>query len=144
MARRLSGLLAAALAAAHVMEAIAMMTPEEYRKAREDAEFHLQLEVKKMTPPERTPGLCAVEGTVARVFRGKLAPGTPMKLVVSCKRRDERARPGGEHWIFTEDLAGARFLEAYVNREAQGYAIAAWQSAIIAAPSDRPQFSGKD
>lgn len=144
MARRLSGLLAAALAAAHVLEATAMMTPEEYRKARDEAEFHLQLEVRKMTPPERTPGQCTVEGTVARVFRGTLAPGAPMKLAVSCKRRGERARPGGEHWIALEDLAGAKFLEAYVNREGAGYAVAAWQSEIVPAPSDRPQFPGKD
>jgi hypothetical protein len=140
----LSVLLAAALAAAHVVEGLAMMMPEEYRKARDGAQFHLQLEIRKVDWPKRTPGICTVEGTVARVFRGTLAAGTPMRLALSCKRRYERAPPGGEHWTYTEDLARAKFLEAYVDRDAQGYAIAAWQSDLIGAPSDQPQFSGKE
>ena len=121
-----------------------MMTPEEYRKARDGAQYHVQLEIRRITPPARTPGLCMVEGVVVRVFRGVLAAGTPMRLALSCKRRDERAPPGGEHWTFTEDLAKAKYLEAYVNRVGAEYAIAAWQSALIAAPSDQPQFAGKD
>jgi hypothetical protein len=144
VARRLSGLLAGALAALCLAEGMAMMMPEEYRKARDGAQFHLQLEIRKVTMPARTPGICTVEGVVARVFRGALAAGTPMQLALSCKRRDERAPPGGEHWTFTEDLARAKYLEAYVNREAQGYAVAAWQSDLIATPSDQPQFSGKE
>jgi len=121
-----------------------MMAPEEYRKARDGAQFHLQLEVSKVTPPARFPGLCVVDGTVATVFRGVLAAGTPMRLEVSCKRDQDRTRPGGEHWTRWEEIERARYLEAYVNREGRGYAIAAWQSAIIAAPTATPQFFGKE
>lgn len=121
-----------------------MMTPEEYQKARADAEFHVQLEVKKVVPPARSPGICAVEGVVVRVFRGSLAAGTPMRLELSCRRKDERVRPGGEHWTSWEALEKAKFLEAYVNREGAGYAVAAWQSEIIPSASAAPQFPGKD
>ena len=121
-----------------------MMAPEEYRKARDGAQFHLQLKVSKVTPPAHFPGLCVVDGTVAAVFRGVLGAGAPMRLEVSCKRDQDRARPGGEHWMRWEELERARFLEAYVNREGGGYAIAAWQSAIIAAPTPKPRFFGKE
>ena len=141
MARRL---IAAALAAAYLVEVIAVMPPEEYRKARDGAQFHVQLEVKTVAPPARFPGECRVEGTVLRAFRGDLAAGTPMRLAIACKRREDRARPGGELWIAWEELERARYLEAYVERDGAGYAVAAWQSAIIAVPGEAPQFSGKE
>jgi hypothetical protein len=141
VARRL---IAAALAAAYLVEVIAVMPPEEYRKARDGAQFHVQLEVKRIAPPARFPGECLVEGAVLRAFRGELAAGTPMRLAISCKRREDRTRPGGELWMAWEELERAKYLEAYVDRDGAGYAVAAWQSAIIAAPSAAPQFSGKD
>jgi len=132
------------LAVALIAEGWAMMPPEEYRKARDGAQFHLQLALNKVTPPARFPGQCLVEGKVVTVFRGALAAGTPMRLEVSCKRDGDRAPPGGEFWTRWEELAQARFLEAYVNREGEGYAIAAWQSAMIGKPSAKPQFFGRE
>lgn len=136
-------LLAGSVAVAMITRGWAMMPPEEYRKARDGAQFHLQLSVAKVTPPARFPGQCIVEGKAVTVFRGALARGASMRLEVSCKRDGDRAPPGGEFWVRWEELERARFLEAYVNREGEGYAIATWQSAIIGAPSAKPQFFGK-
>lgn len=141
---RMKRMLACALALAPVTEGWAMMPPEEYRKARASAQFHVQLSVSKVTRPARFPGPCSVEGKVVTVFRGALAAGMPMRLDVSCKRDADRAPPGGEFWTRWEELERARFLEAYVNRGGEGYAIAAWQSAIIGAPGAKPQFFGKE
>lgn len=78
------------------------------------------------------------------LFRGALAAGTAMRLKVSCKRDADRAPAGGEFRTRWEEIERARFLEAYVNREGEGCAIATWQSAIIGAPGAKPQFFGKE
>lgn len=121
----------------------ALMAPEYYRQARAEAPFHLQVAIDKVTPPAQGPGNCLVEGKVAEVFKdagNKLPAGTPVSFSVACHREGEPVPIGGTMWTDTDALQSAKFIEAYLVPGVDGYAVAMWNSKIIAAPSKTPQF----
>ena len=121
----------------------ALMAPEFYRQARAEAAFHVQVAIDKVTPPAKGPGSCMVEGKVAEVFKdagNKLPAGTPVSFSVACHRAGEQVPIGGAKWTDTEALKSAKYIEVYLVPGVNGYAIAMWNSKIIAAPSKTPQF----
>jgi len=121
----------------------ALMAPEFYRQARAEAAFHVQVAIDKVTPPAKGPGSCMVEGKVAEVFKdagNKLPVGAPVSFSVACRREGEEAPIGGTMWTDTDALKSAKYIEVYLVPGVDGYAIAMWNSKIIAAPSKTPQF----
>jgi hypothetical protein len=121
----------------------ALMAPEFYRQARADALFHVQVAIDKVTPPAKGPGSCMVEGKVAEVFKdagNKLPAGAPVSFSVACHRNGEAVPIGGTMWTDTDALQSAKFIEVYLVPGVDGYAVAMWNSKIIAAPSKAPQF----
>ena len=135
---RLASLLILFATSAH-----ALMAPEFYRQARADALFHVQVAIDKVTPPAKGPGSCMVEGKVAEVFKdagNKLPAGTPVSFSVACHRKGEEVPIGGTMWTDTDALMSAKYIEAYLMPGVDGYAVAMWNSKIIAAPSKSPQF----
>ncbi len=121
----------------------ALMAPEFYRQARADAPFHVQVAIDKVTPPAAGPGNCIVAGKIAEVFRdagNKLPVGTPVSFAVACHRQSEQVPIGGAKWTETETLTSAKYIEAYLAPGVDGYAVAMWNSKVIAAPSKAPQF----
>jgi hypothetical protein len=124
-----------------VSAAEAVMPPYVYQQAREQATYHVQLAVTRVTPPAKTPGECSVAGEVVRIFRdksGELRPGTPLAFTVSCKRRGDATVVGGTLWTDRDALLRAKYLEAFLNRVEGRYEVALWQSRIIEAPTDTP------
>jgi hypothetical protein len=132
--------LALLVAATHVHAALA---PEWYRKARAEADVHVQVAVTRVEPPSPSPGACHVEGTIAAIFRdapGTLEVGAPISFPVSCMQAGDHVPVGGTIWTQIEDLQQARYIEAYLSSGPEGFRPALDQTRIIAAPSDVPQF----
>jgi hypothetical protein len=121
----------------------AVMPPEVYRKARADAPLHVQVAILDVAAPDATPGMCLVSGEVVRVFRdteGVISPGDKIEFPISCSRAGDRVPIGGVLWTDADALAAARFIEAYLAGGAPAFDVALYQSQIIAAPSETPQF----
>jgi hypothetical protein len=119
----------------------AVMPPWVYEQARDQATYHLQIKVTRVTSSARTPGECETSGEVVRIFRdrsGGLRLGTPLAFAVSCSRRGDTPMPGGTLWTDHDALMRAKYLEAFLNRTDGRYQVALWQSRIIEAPTERP------
>jgi hypothetical protein len=54
-----------------VYEAEAVMPPQVYQQVREQATYHVQVQVTRVVPPAQTPGECLTSGEVVRIFRDK-------------------------------------------------------------------------
>jgi len=129
-----------------VSVAEAVMPPYVYQRAREQATYHVQVQVTGTVPPAQTPGGCVTSGEVVRIFRdksGELRPGTPLTFSVSCKRPGDATVVGGTLWTDRDALMRAKYLEVFLNRVDGGYQVALWQSRIIEAPTDTPVIAVK-
>lgn len=122
----------------------AMMAPEYYRSARQEAPYHVQVAIEKMTPPETALGRCTIAGKVIGTFKdeaGRLPLGTALSFGVACYRADAEVPDGAAIWTPLEALMIARFIEVYLVEREDGFDVALWNTRIIDAPSDKPQFS---
>ena len=125
------------------LEAIAMMSPEEYRAAREAATYWLQLRIDTVKAPGKLPGVCSVRGEVTRVFRGPALRKT-IDLEIDCRSAGERSPPGDEFRMDFEELLAGRYVEAFVNRREGRYVVAARQVELVARPGPTATFTGKE
>ena len=121
-----------------------MMSPEEYRAAREAATYWLQLRIDAVKAPRTFPGSCIVHGEVTRIFRGPAPAVKTIDLEVECKRRGERSPPGDEFRMDVEELRAERSIEAFVNLREGRYVVAARQVEFVANPGPSPTFTGKE
>jgi tetratricopeptide (TPR) repeat protein len=142
-ARAGSGLISAStlFALLAVSGASAVLPPQVYENARAEATYHVQVKIATVSPPSRTPGDCETTGEVVRIFRdksGTLRLGTRVDFTVSCMRRGDPPIIGGTLWTDYDALMRARYLEAFLNPGAGRYHVAAWQSRIIEAVTDKP------
>ena len=120
-----------------------MMSPEEYRAAREAATYWLQLRIDAVKAPGKLPGVCIVRGEVTRVFRGPALAKT-IDLQIDCKRRGERSPPGDEFRVELEELLAGRSVEAFVDLREGRYVVAARQVELVARPRPTATFTGKE
>lgn len=121
-----------------------MMSPEEYRAAREAASHWLQLRIDAVKAPRKLPGVCIVRGEVTRVFRGAPPAAKTIDLEVECKARRQRSPPGDEFRVDIEDLLTGRHLEAFAEMREGRYAVVARQIDFVANPGASPTFTGKE
>lgn len=140
--RFLQALLALALAAIFPVQA--MMTPEEYRAARNKASHWIQLRVESVQRPARLPGVCLITAEVTRVFRGPPLREKRIDLAIDCKKRDQRSPPGDEFRMNFEDLARGRYAEAFVELRDGQFTVVARQIGRIGRPGPKPAFKGKE
>jgi tetratricopeptide (TPR) repeat protein len=144
MGSRWAAIVLSILGSAGMPAAEAALPPYVYEQAREQAAYHVQIKVTRVTPPPKTPGECETTGDVARVFRdrsGELRLGTRLAFAVSCSRRSEPPLVGGTLWTDLDTLRAAKYLEVFLNRTDGRYQVALWQSRIIDAPTDKPVFA---
>ena len=121
-----------------------MMSPEQYRAARDAATHWLQLRIDAVKAPRTLPGVCIVRGEVTRVFRGPPPAAKSIDLEVECKARRQRSPPGDEFKVDIEDLLTGRHVEAFVNLSEGRYLVAARQIEFVANPGAQPTFTGKE
>ena len=121
-----------------------MMSPEQYRAAREAASHWRQLRIDAVKAPRKLPGVCIVRGEVTRVFRGSPPAAKTIDLEVECKARGQRSPPGDEFKLDIEDLRTGRHVEAFVEAREGRYAVATRQIDFVATPGAQPTFTGKE
>jgi hypothetical protein len=126
------------------LEAIAMMSPEEYRAARAAATYWLQLRIDSVKAPRTLPGACLVRGKVTRVFRGPTVSAKTIELEVECKQRGERSPPGDEFRVDIEELLAGRTIEFFADLREGRYVVVARQIEVVANPGPTPTFTGKE
>lgn len=116
-----------------------MHPPERYRRARQDAAYHLQLRIDEAVLAE---GTATLSGPVVRVFRGPSSLiGGPMTLrVLYVPAGGDRRPPGGIGRVPAESIAAGRILEAYVDVTPSGCEIALGLQALLDAPTDAPRL----
>ena len=115
-----------------------MMAGWVYARAAVEAELHVQVTIEAVALPHKTPGAAKVRGTVARVFRGMVPIGTSLVVDVDVLGPDDSPARGGTLWMRVADLQSAAVLEAFLNRQGEGFAIALWQSTILPALTEVP------
>jgi hypothetical protein len=137
MMRRAEPALAAALAATIAVAAAAVLPPEVYTAARREAAEHLQLRIEDVGSPPwyADHGACRVAGEVVRVFRGAHAPGDRLAIDVDCAKPRARLPDGPTLWTSWRALEDAGYIEAYLDERGS---VAAWQTMLLAEPSDEP------
>jgi len=119
----------------------AVLAPEYYAQARNQAAYHIQVRVMSVNGPAKTPGECAITSEVVRIFRdmtGTLRQATRLAFTVSCRKADDETMVGGTLWQDYDSLLRAEYLEVFLNKSDGGYAVAMWQSQIIEKPTNQP------
>lgn len=121
----------------------AMMAPEYYRKARQDAPYHLQVAILRVVAPGSGPGNCMVDGKVVEIFKdtaAKFTAGTSIRFPIACDSPGDKVLMGGTIWTDRQALMRARYIEVYLVEAGDGLDTALWQSKIIDAPSSAPRL----
>lgn len=128
-------LAALALLLALSTTAHAMLPPEAYEHARDDAAVLLTLAVDEVDVPGTTPGRCRVGGTIATLDRdatGRLAPGQRLAFDVACCEEGDEIPAGGTIWTDVGDLERTTLLRAWLVADGDGYRVALSQTDILA------------
>ena len=100
--------------------ALAILPPQFYQQARENAPNVVVLKVKHVgQPPEpRGAGVCAVAGTVVKVERGtSYQPGQAITVPVHCVRPGGKALIGPFFYRPVAELRAARYGRAFLDAE---------------------------
>ena len=123
-----------------------MVPPEYMEAARRNAAMHLQVEVEEVTVPAEMPGSCLLRAKIRRIFDdrlGLLEMGQTLHLQVSCARSGDRLPISGTLWTRVEDLKAAKFLEAYLDLNADSHfpRIPTLNYALSRTPIDEPTLN---
>ncbi|OZA00567.1 MAG: hypothetical protein B7X99_03650 [Rhizobiales bacterium 17-65-6] len=118
---RRSGRVAVAMGAMLISTgAMALLAPEYYQKARENAPDVVVLKIDSVgAPPDPAGfGMCRVEGVVAQVQRGtRHAVGAPLTLAVPCRRQGAQPPLGPVLWNGFDELRAAPYGRAWLEAD---------------------------
>lgn len=117
----------------------AMMPPYVYEEARDNATYHLTVEIIAVTASEHAVGTCQIEAKVADVMRDRsdsVAIGDNVNFSVDCLRvdTDPNEIPSCVMFLTTERLVAGARLEAYLNGGPDDYRVAEGQVSFVTAP----------
>jgi hypothetical protein len=124
--RRKTALLVIAACLLSASSAFAVLPPEAYEEARTSAQYHALIRVTSVVVPAKTPGECAVSGTVDELLRkanDDLAAGATLTLDVACRHTSDEIPDGGTLWTNIGALKRATVIEAFLNRDGDSYRI---------------------
>lgn len=119
-------------------QCFAVLPPEFYEQARNEATYHLQISLEKITVPEETPGKCIAFGKVERIFRAnqdKIQLLDHIEIPIDCKRKKDEFPVGAVLWEDVSELLNAKFMELFLD---QDFHVKLYQSYIIQKLSDQP------
>lgn len=139
---KLGGVLIALAAAFCAASAFALMPPQTYLTAREEAPRHVQIRIVSVTGPVNDAMACGVTGHVVKRFRGDVKPGRVLNLKVDCNP------PGGgfagpQIFVSEAALKVARFAEVYLTGD-NPPAVMRWQFHIIKKASKSPRCNAQE
>ena len=117
----------------------AMMPPYVYEEARENATYHLTVEIIAVTASEDAVGECHIEAKVADIMRDRtdaVAIGDSVNFSVDCLRADADPNeiPSCVMFLTTEYLVTGARLEAYLNGGPEDYGVAEGQVSFVTSP----------
>jgi len=110
-------------------------------KWRITAPYHVQLQLDQEAEPLRVPSTILVQGTVVRVFRSdsRLRCGDRVGFKIwVCQPGDE---PTGPAFVYYDQFMQASHVEAYLHGDPPNCELAAYEFALISAPTDQPTMS---
>lgn len=110
-------ILTALLLASIATPAAAMLPPEVYQKARDEAAHVVVFDVTHVGVPVEVQGGCNVEGKVLRDERGDLKPGDPIRISVPCRTPLATPMPGPTIWQDMEALQRSAHGKAYLDAD---------------------------
>ena len=111
-------LLLACFLAAAAGPALAVMAPQYYEQARNEAPEVVIIEVASVKPPSgRDFGECLVRGRINRVERGRRRVGEHLELSVSCAGPRAQIPSGGTLWQDLERLKHSRYGRAFLGAD---------------------------
>jgi hypothetical protein len=118
--------------------------PEAHIDARKSAPFHVQIELEKTLEMLRHPARqtwLLVQGRVVRVFRssGELKVGD--RIVLNIHVREPGMLQFGPANIDHDDFVNARYFETYLEGRPPRYRLAAYEIAVLDAPTDQPTLT---
>jgi hypothetical protein len=108
---------------------------------RNEAPFHVQLELQKDPSPPLEPRQFKVRGTVVRVFRsdGRLSIGDSVEFNLwICEPRDA---PTGPAHTNRSSFMAASHLEAYLTGNPPLCRLAAYEFTLLSVPTNQPVMS---
>ena len=115
------GMIAVAMVAMLISTgAMALMAPEYYMKARENAPDVVIVKIASVTAPPDSAGFgaCRVEGVVAQVQRGtRHAVGAPLTLAVPCRKQGAQPPLGPVIWNAFDELRAAPYGRAWLEAD---------------------------
>ena len=139
-----TALLFAMLTLMFASTASAVLPPQVYEEARDSAQYHALIRVTTVMVPSRTPGECTIRGTVTELLRktnDALKVGETLALDIACRHPNDEIPDGGTLWTKIGALKRATVIEAYLNREGDGYRIPRDQVSVTES-GDAPDEGG--
>lgn len=115
-----------------------------YVRARQNAAFHVQVELIETLSAADTPCTITVCARVVRVFRASksIHSDDTVRFGVAVNRRDDEIPDGGTIWIDYENFSSARFMEVFLDGDPPDCQVALWQCQLIESPSRKPKMKG--
>ena len=110
-------------------------------KWRMTAPYHVQLQLDQKPQSLKVPSTILLQGTVVRAFRsdGRLRCGDRVGFSIwVCQPGDELTGPAFAHY---EEFMQASHVEVYLHGNPPNCELAAYEFALISAPTDRPSMT---
>ena len=119
-----------------------VLPASEYRHARRDAEFHVQVELTEVPSTADTPCEISVCAKVVQIFRARrpLHLGDAVKFSVAVNRPGDEMPAGGTLWIDYDNLASHRFMEVFLDGDPPDCRVALWQYQLLDSASEEPKM----
>ncbi|MEP9365921.1 hypothetical protein [Xanthobacter sp. VNH20] len=110
--------IAAAMVAGLSAPAQALLAPQYYEQARNEAASVIVIAVRAVTPPDAGFGSCRVAGRVQAVERGATyAVGQDVSLAVPCRKAGAQPPVGGTIYQDVDALRATPFGRAYLDAQ---------------------------
>ena len=110
-------------------------------RARQNAPFHVEIELEERWHEPSDFESISVHGRVVRVFRGdgRLTPDDEVKFTLwVCQPGNEPTSPA---YAYQDDFRRATHMEVYLSGSPPNCEIAAYEFVLLGAPSEKPRMS---
>ena len=117
-----------------------MLSPETYKRARKNAQLHVQVEMDPINQKvEKDCENFSITGKIVRIFRGYRVCriGDPVNFNVAIKVSSNYC-PSGILWLGFSDLFYNNYMEVYLNGNLPNCNVALYQYKLLETPTEDP------